>query len=66
MKIKKLKEKVWKANLELVRQGLVLYTWGNVLSLIHILLTLFNPARRVPIDTAAVPLKFLPVPLFGA
>lgn len=30
MKIKKLKEKVWKANLELVRQGLVLYTWGNV------------------------------------
>lgn len=30
MKIKKLKEKVWKANLELVKQGLVLYTWGNV------------------------------------
>ena len=25
-----LKEKVFQANLELVRQGLVIYTWGNV------------------------------------
>nr|MBQ6739309.1 class II aldolase/adducin family protein [Synergistaceae bacterium] len=25
-----LKEKVFKANLDLVRQGLVIFTWGNV------------------------------------
>lgn len=25
-----LKEKVFKANLELVKQNLVIYTWGNV------------------------------------
>ena len=30
MKVKQLKEKVLDANLELVRRGLVLYTWGNV------------------------------------
>lgn len=28
--MKTLKEKVFQANLELVRQGLVIYTWGNV------------------------------------
>ena len=28
--LEELKEKVFKANLELVRQGLVIYTWGNV------------------------------------
>lgn len=28
--LEKLKEEVYKANLELVRRGLVLYTWGNV------------------------------------
>ena len=28
--LKKLKETVFKANLELVRQGLVIHTWGNV------------------------------------
>ncbi len=28
--LEKLKEKVLEANLELVRQGLVIYTWGNV------------------------------------
>ena len=30
MDIGKLKEDVFEANLELVRRGLVLYTWGNV------------------------------------
>ncbi len=29
-RIKKLKKEVFKANLELVEQGLVIYTWGNV------------------------------------
>ncbi len=29
-RIEKLKKKVFKANLELVEQGLVVYTWGNV------------------------------------
>ena len=28
--LEELKEKVLDANLELVRQGLVIYTWGNV------------------------------------
>lgn len=28
--LEELKEKVFQANLELVRQGLVIYTWGNV------------------------------------
>lgn len=28
--LEKLKEKVYKANLELVEQNLVIYTWGNV------------------------------------
>ncbi len=28
--LEKLKEKVFKANLELVKQGLVIFTWGNV------------------------------------
>lgn len=28
--LEKLREQVWNANLELVRRGLVLYTWGNV------------------------------------
>jgi L-ribulose-5-phosphate 4-epimerase len=28
--LEELKEKVFRANLELVRQGLVVYTWGNV------------------------------------
>uniref|UniRef100_UPI004056F026 L-ribulose-5-phosphate 4-epimerase n=1 Tax=Agathobacter sp. TaxID=2021311 RepID=UPI004056F026 len=28
--LKELKEKVWNANLELVRKGVVIYTWGNV------------------------------------
>lgn len=28
--VKKLKEKVYKANLELVKHGLVIFTWGNV------------------------------------
>jgi L-ribulose-5-phosphate 4-epimerase len=28
--LNELKERVWPANLELVRQGLVLFTWGNV------------------------------------
>ena len=31
-----LKKEVCEANLELVKHGLVIYTWGNVLSLIHI------------------------------
>ena len=30
MTIEELKEEVFRANLELVRQGLVIYTWGNV------------------------------------
>jgi len=28
--LEKLKEEVWKANLELVKHGLVIFTWGNV------------------------------------
>lgn len=28
--LEELKEKVWKANLDLVKNGLVLFTWGNV------------------------------------
>jgi len=28
--LEKLKEEVWKANLELVKYGLVIFTWGNV------------------------------------
>ncbi len=28
--LEELKEKVWKANLDLVRHGLVIFTWGNV------------------------------------
>ena len=28
--LEELKEKVFKANLDLVRQGLVIFTWGNV------------------------------------
>ncbi len=28
--LEELKEKVWKANLDLVKHGLVLFTWGNV------------------------------------
>ena len=28
--LEELKEKVFQANLELVKQGLVIYTWGNV------------------------------------
>lgn len=28
--LESLKEKVFKANLELVKQNLVIYTWGNV------------------------------------
>ena len=28
--LKELKEKVFKANLDLVRHGLVIFTWGNV------------------------------------
>lgn len=28
--LQELKEKVFHANLELVKQGLVIYTWGNV------------------------------------
>ena len=28
--LEELKNKVFQANLELVRQGLVIYTWGNV------------------------------------
>jgi ribulose-5-phosphate 4-epimerase/fuculose-1-phosphate aldolase len=27
--LEKLKKDVWKANLELVREGLVIQTWGN-------------------------------------
>ena len=30
MDLKELKYKVWQANLDLVKNGLVLYTWGNV------------------------------------
>ena len=30
MTIEELKKEVFEANLELVRQGLVIYTWGNV------------------------------------
>ncbi|MCG8502291.1 MAG: L-ribulose-5-phosphate 4-epimerase, partial [Firmicutes bacterium] len=30
MDLKALKEAVYDANLELVRRGLVIYTWGNV------------------------------------
>ena len=28
--LEELKEKVFKANLDLVKQGLVIFTWGNV------------------------------------
>ena len=28
--LEKLKEKVYEANMELQRKGLVIYTWGNV------------------------------------
>ena len=28
--LEKLKKEVWQANLDLVRHGLVLFTWGNV------------------------------------
>ena len=28
--LEQLKEKVWKANLDLVKHGLVIFTWGNV------------------------------------
>ena len=28
--LEKLKERVFKANLDLVKQGLVIHTWGNV------------------------------------
>lgn len=30
MTLKKLKEEVWKANLELAKSGLVIFSWGNV------------------------------------
>lgn len=30
MTIQELKEKVFEANLDLVKNGLVIYTWGNV------------------------------------
>lgn len=35
MNIKQLKELVFDANLELVRRGLVIYTWGNVSAIDH-------------------------------
>ena len=34
--LEQLKKEVYEANMELPKRGLITYTWGNVLSLIHI------------------------------
>ena len=36
--LEKLKEKVFRANLDLVKHGLVIFTWGNAVSYTHLTL----------------------------
>ena len=44
--LEELKEKVFKANLDLVKHNLVLFTWGNAVSYTH--LTTYSLAVSLP------------------